>query len=94
VEAVKIFTRNSYERATKHLTPQQLAEINSALARLPQLFGQPHQHSGTGIRRFGIFFELRIGLKLRVVFTRESGDIILLTAGNHDHVRAWIKENS
>jgi hypothetical protein len=91
---VRIFSRNSYDRAVKHLTPQQLAEINAALSRLPVMFGQPHQHSGAGIRRYGIFFEFRVGLKLRVVFTREAGDIILLTVGNHDHVRAWVKENS
>ena len=91
---MNILSRSSYERAVKHFTPQQRAEIKAALSRLPELFGQPHQHSGVGVRRFGIFFELRAGLKLRVVFTREAGDIILLTAGNHDYVRAWIKENS
>ena len=38
-------------------------------------------------------FEIRAGLKTRVLFARESGDIVLLFAGNHDQVRAWLKEN-
>lgn len=91
---MRIFARPSYERALKNLAPEQKAEIQIALGLLPEAFGKPHVHAGIGLRRVGKYFEFRAGLKLRVLFVIREADAVLLTAGNHDHVRAWIKENS
>lgn len=56
--------------------------------------GKPHVHSGLSIRKLRpAIFEIRVGLDTRILFARESGDIVLVFAGSHNQVRAWLKEN-
>jgi hypothetical protein len=89
-----ILTRPSYQRPFNRLSPTQQTAVNAALARLPEVFGRPHLHSGIGIRPFGGFYECRVGRDLRLLFIFDSGDFILVTAGNHDAVARFIRDNS
>jgi mRNA-degrading endonuclease RelE of RelBE toxin-antitoxin system len=89
-----ILTRPSYQRAFKRLSPTQQTAVNAVIARLPDIFGRPHLHSGVGIRPFGGFYECRVGRDLRVLFVFDEGDFILVTAGNHDTVARFIRDNS
>ena len=88
-----ILRRPSYDRAYGKLTPQQQERVNAALIRLEASFGQPHAHAGIGVRSVGSFFECRAGLDLRVLFVVRHGDLVLVTVGNHDHIRAYIRAN-
>ena len=88
-----ILRRPSFDRAYGKLTPQQQERVNAALVRLEETFGQPHAHAGIGIRSVGSFFECRGGLELRVLFVVRDGDLILVTVGNHDDIRAYIRAN-
>lgn len=83
----------SFERAYGKLTPAHQAAVAAAVARLEASFGRPHLHAGIGLRPFGRYFELRAGQNLRVLFIVESGDFFLATVGNHDQVRAYLKNN-
>jgi len=87
-----IFTRSSYQRAFKRLSPTQQTAANAAISRLPEVFGRPHLHSG--IRPFGGFYECRIGRDLRVLFILDQGNFILVTVGNHDAIARFIRDNS
>ncbi|HEY5345966.1 MAG TPA: hypothetical protein VIK62_06440 [Verrucomicrobiae bacterium] len=58
-----------------------------------QAFGRPHLHSGIGLRAFGKYFEFRAGLELRILFLAEGGDLHLCFVGNHNQVRAFIKNH-
>jgi mRNA-degrading endonuclease YafQ of YafQ-DinJ toxin-antitoxin module len=89
-----ILTRYSYQRAFQRLSPTQRIAVNAVIARLPEIFGRPHLHSGIGIRPFGGFYECRVGRDLRVLFVFDEGDFILVTAGNHDAVTRFIRDNS
>jgi mRNA-degrading endonuclease YafQ of YafQ-DinJ toxin-antitoxin module len=89
-----ILTRPSYLRAFKRLSPTQKTAVNAAIERLPDIFGRPHLHSGIGIRPFGGFYECRIGRDLRVLFVFDEGNFILVTAGSHDAVVRFIRDNS
>jgi mRNA-degrading endonuclease RelE of RelBE toxin-antitoxin system len=89
-----ILTRPSYERAFQRLSPTQQSAVNAAVGRLPEIFGRPHLHSGIGIRPFGGFYECRVGRDLRVLFVFDEGDFILVTAGNHNAVTRFIRDNS
>jgi len=94
VEAVNNLTRSSYVRSVKKFSSSEITEINAAIALLVQTMGKPHVHYGLSIRKLRrSIFEIRAGLETRVLFARESGDIVLLFAGNYDQVRAWLKEN-
>jgi len=89
-----ILTRSSYRRAFQRLTAVQQTSVNAAIARLPEVFGRPHLHSGIGIRPFGGFYECRIGRDLRVLFAFDRGDFVLVTTGNHDVLARFIRDNS
>lgn len=90
---MKVLYRPSFARAFKALTSEQQGDVRAAQAQLGEVFGRPHLHAGLGIRRLGDYFEFRAGLKIRVVFLMERGDAVLTTAGNHDHVRRWVREH-
>lgn len=93
MESAVIVVRPAFERAAKRLTRQQKDAVNEAVERLPAVFGHPHQHSGAGLRPFGRYLELRVGLGLRILFLAEGGDLHLCTVGSHDAVRAYVKNN-
>ncbi len=93
MEAVKVFTRASYDRAFKKLTGPEKTAVNSAISRLPDSVGRPHAHSGIGLRRVGKYLECRAGLQLRVLFYLFEGDIFLATIGNHNDIARYVKEN-
>jgi len=89
-----IFRRSSFDRAYSRLTHQERQRVNLAVDRLEKSFGHPHEHGGLGIRSIGHFFECRAGLQIRVLFVVTGGDLILVTVGSHDAIRAYIKANS
>lgn len=86
-----ILTRPSWDRAFKKLTATQQHRVGSVLVRLEQSFGRPHEHAGIGVRPIGRYFECRASLDLRVLFVASKGDLILVTVGNHNMIRAFIK---
>lgn len=76
----------------RSLPEDQFGRLEEALGQLPAAFGQPHLHSGLGIRRLtGSYFEFRVGRDTRVVFTLKGDTAILRMVGNHDQVRAYLK---
>ena len=93
---------NIHRRVSHNFSPQsfispsfsQPSSICAAIARLPDAMGKPHVHAGLGIRKLRkAMFEVRAGLQTRVLFARESGDLVLVFAGSHSQVRTWLKEN-
>ena len=86
-----IYTRPKFDRSFRSLTPPQQSAVKAAIVRLESSFGRPHLHSGIGLRPFGKYFEFRAGLGLRILFLPEGGDLHLCCVGNHDQVRAYIK---
>jgi hypothetical protein len=85
----------SWRRWAKHRTDSELEEINQRLRALVGTFGQPHAHAGLGLRRLrDNAFEFRISRGIRVVFLYfKPNRLQLMMTGNHDEVRAWLKEN-
>lgn len=68
-------------------------EIGKAIDRLQSSLGQPHHHSGLGLRKLtGSYFEIRAGLDLRLIFKVEPNAVIFIFAGTHDEVRRFLKK--
>ena len=86
-----ILTRPSWDRAFKKLTEDQQHRVNTVLTNLENSFGRPHRHAGIGVRPIGHYLECRAGLDLRILFVASRGDLILVTVGNHNAIRAFIK---
>ncbi len=85
----------SWKRWAQHRSDSDLGQINSRLKGLCESFGKPHGHVGLEGRPMGkSFFEFRISRDLRVVFLFiRPNRFRLMMTGNHDEVRAWLKEN-
>ena len=74
------------------------ARVGRLIQHVQENFGQPHLHSGVGIRdlspqgsRFNVY-ECRIGRGLRLVFTLETPALLYFhMIGNHDEVRRFLK---
>ena len=73
--------------------PRELrGKIGRALRQLEQDFGHPHRHHGLGIRKLtGSFFEIRIGLDVRLVFQNRPECLFFLMVGNHDEVQKFLR---
>ena len=61
-----IYPHKSYLRAFKKFSGPEQKEINAAIARLPEIIANPHQHSGAGVRRLrqSVFEIHRLGMQL------------------------------
>jgi len=67
-------------------------KIGRALKHLEGDFGHPHKHIGLGIRKLrGNYFEIRVGLEIRLVFQNRHDCLLLLMAGNHSEVRKFLR---
>ena len=85
----------SWRRWARHRNDSELEEVNQRLVQLVETFGRPHAHAGLGLRHLrGNAFEFRISRGFRVVFLFiKPKRLQLMMIGNHDEVRAWLKEN-
>ena len=79
------------KRAAK-LSTTERQQITAALGSLADGFGNPHQHSGLGIRRLRKdLFECRAGRQLRIVLFAEKGLLTAYDVINHGEVKAWLR---
>lgn len=67
-------------------------EVYVAMQLAAAAWGQPHLHSGRGIRRLGPgVYECRIGRDTRLVFLPTEQGLLFDHAGDHDEIRAYLK---
>jgi hypothetical protein len=67
---------------------------DAAVEGLPAAFGHPHRRTGLGVRtlRRGVY-ECRASQSVRIGFTRHGDRLLLHTVGNHDTIRAWLRNS-
>lgn len=88
---IEVSTR--FKSEARSLSDEQLDKLDVALRLLPGAFGQPHLHSGLGIRRLQKnHFEFRVDRNTRVVLKLEGSTAILRMVGSHDDVRRFLKD--
>ena len=83
----------SFDRSIKSLNPSEKADIKEAASNLIDVLSKPGEiHQGLGLKRLrGNFWEVRKGIKARILF-RWTGDLIeFVLAGNHDDVKRFLK---
>ena len=75
----------AYPKATR-------GKIGLALQQLERDFGQPHAHRSLGSRKLtGSFFEIRVGLDIRLVFQNRTDSLLFVMAGNHEEVQKFLR---
>ena len=76
----------------RSLPKNERVECLLALCDLVETFGQPHVHSGLGIRKLGTkLFECRGNRSLRFVFQDRSADLYVSFLGDHDEIKALLR---
>ncbi len=91
---MKIVLAERFQRDVRTLPEDRLSVVIEAILSLPKALGEPHRHSGLGIRkihRSGIW-EARVGLGLRLVFAVEDGVITLVHVGTHEDIQRYLRE--
>jgi hypothetical protein len=74
------------------LTRGERAECLLALHELRKAFGQPHVHSGLGIRKLRArTFECRANLALRFLFQNRADCLYVFALADHDEMRRLLK---
>ena len=83
----------SFDRSIKSLSQTEKIEVKEAAFQLIDVLSKDRQiHQGLGLKRLmGNFWEVRKGLKARILF-RWTGDLIeFIFAGNHDDIKRFLK---
>lgn len=79
-------------KRVEKLSESDRQQISEALRELAGGFGNPHRHSGLGIRRLrNDLFECRAGLQWRIVFFAEKGLLTAYDLMTHDELRSWLR---
>jgi len=79
-------------RRLRELPKSERVECLLALCELGESFGQPHAHSGLGIRKLGNkLFECRASVALRFIFQDRTPDLFVSFLGNHDEIKALLR---
>jgi len=69
--------------------------IGLAIQNAQKHFGNPHSHSGLGIRKMTeTYYELRVGLDYRLIFINEPDFLQFVAEGSHDQVKRFLKQQS
>ena len=82
-------------RRLRGLPKGERVECLLALCELVDGFGQPHVHSGLGIRKLGSkLFECRGNRDLRFIFQDRGAELYVSFLGNHDEIRTLLRRGS
>ena len=85
--------KSSFERSIKQLPDKEKEEIKEAARQLVDILSRDrYLYKGIGLKRLqGDFWEVRKGIKARILFRWESGLVEFVLAGNHDDIKRFLK---
>lgn len=90
---IRIQIDRRVSKKIRELGPDAVAEAERRLAQMATDFGNPHSHSGLGIRKIGRkSYEVRVWLKWRIVFVHDGEKLLADDVLNHDGVSVWLKK--
>ncbi len=82
-------------RRLRELLTSEKVERLLALCDLVDSFGQPHVHSGLGIRKLGgKLFECRGNRDLRFIFQDRGAELFVSFLGNYDEIRTLLRRGT
>jgi hypothetical protein len=82
------------QKQLRALPRNERADVVLKLLELADVFGQPHRHTGLGIRKLrGDLFECRVALAGHVLFRASSDALLIRFIGSHDEVQKYLRGN-
>ena len=89
---IRVFVGPRLSRSARKLGAQVIAEVEEKLGQVSRQFGDPHRHSGLGLRKLGrCSYEARVGRDWRIVFIRYPERLIAYDLMDHQQVIQWLK---
>ena len=89
---VELDLHQKFRRRVENFSASQVAAIEEAIENLRQGFGQPHLHSGLGVRKLRRnLYECRAGRDLRILFWAQKGTLIAFDIMTHDEIQAFLR---
>ncbi|MBI2925305.1 MAG: hypothetical protein HYY24_06320 [Verrucomicrobia bacterium] len=80
-------------RAIRAMPSADRRAVRERIAQAQRHLGQPHLHRGVGLRKLrDDWYEIRVGLKLRLVFENTSEALVFEFLGDHDDVKRFLKK--
>ena len=83
----------SFERSIKSLVLVDKQEIKDVAIQVIDILSQDRSlHQGVGLKRLqGPYWEIRKGIKTRILLRWEDDLVEFILAGNHDDIRKFLK---
>ena len=83
----------SFERSIKSLVIVDKQEIKDVAIQVIDILSQDRSlHQGVGLKRLqGPYWEIRKGIKTRILLRWEDDLVEFILAGNHDDIRKFLK---
>lgn len=83
----------SFDRSVKNFHGREKEEIKqTALQAIDILSSDRLIHKGLGLKRLkGDFWEIRKGLKARILFRWQGGLVEFILAGDHNNIKRFLK---
>jgi hypothetical protein len=79
-------------RTVRSLGPEVTGKVEETLTQIAQAFGDPHRHSGLGIRKLGRrSYEVRVWLQWRIVLIKEPDRLTAYDLMDHEGVGQWLR---
>ena len=89
---MKILFDSRFNRLYKKRSHSEQENMDVALQRLAKFFLENQRPTGLGVRNLRKkVWELRVGLKLRIIFSLEVDAVHILYLGSHDEIRKFLK---
>jgi len=85
--------KSSFDRSIKSLTDSEKADVKEVASKMIDILSMDRQiHQGIGLKRLRAdFWEVRKGIKVRILF-RWTGDLVeFVLAGNHEDVSRFLR---
>lgn len=82
----------AFDRTFKKLNAQRRKNVAKAVSYLIDFFEKGHKSSGLGLKQLrGDFWEIRVSIKDRILFTFRSNTVSFVIVGSHDDIRKFLK---
>ncbi|MBM3883274.1 MAG: hypothetical protein FJ387_26775 [Verrucomicrobia bacterium] len=79
-------------KAIRAMSASERRAVGERIAQAQRHLGQPHLHRGIGLRKLrDDWYEIRLGLKLRLVFENTPDALVFEFLGDHDDVKRFLK---
>lgn len=89
---IQVVFLRSFDRSLTRLRAAERAQARQALERLLDYFNGGPKPVGLGLRKLrGAYWEIRLSLAARIVFSLERDVAVFVLVGDHDDIRRFLR---